>query len=31
MRNFNIDVLRMLFAILIVFAHMGIMKLIVEK
>lgn len=28
MRNFNIDVLRMLFAILIVFAHMGIMKLI---
>ena len=30
MRNFNIDILRMLFAILIVIAHMGIMKLVPE-
>ena len=30
MRNFNIDILRMLFAILIVIAHMGIMKVVPE-
>ncbi len=30
MRNFNIDILRMLFAILIVFGHMSVMKLIPE-